>query len=133
MSISLLTRCAGPVRFFAMSELVYATQPQWQQKIENMSEADKAALDKMTDQQRIVRYAELGEMARIAARFGVSPARARACLADPKGLQRLLDMSKTAMDAGVTHTPTFIINGTVTDAATWEELEPLIRQAVGRG
>jgi protein-disulfide isomerase len=133
MSISLLTRCAGPAKFFPMSELVYATQPQWQEKIENMSEADKAALDKMTDQQRIVRYAGLGGMARIAARFGVSPARARACLADPKGLQRLLDMSKTAMDSGVTHTPTFIVNGTVTDAATWEELEPLIQQAGGRG
>lgn len=133
ISITLLARCAGPAKFFPMSEQVYATQPQWVEKIEKMSDADKAALDTMTEQQRIVRFAELGGMAGIAARFGVSTARARACLADPKGLQRLLDMSKAAMDAGVTHTPTFLINGAITDASTWEELEPLIRQAGGRG
>ena len=133
MSISLLTHCAGPGKFFPMSELVYATQEQWQKKIENMSPADKAALDKMTDQQAVIRFAEVGGMAQIAARFGVSPARAKQCLADPKGLQHLLDMTKTAMDNGIGHTPTFIINGKVTDAATWETLEPLLKQAGGRG
>jgi protein-disulfide isomerase len=133
MSISLLTRCAGPAKFFPMSELVYATQEQWQKKIEEMSSADKAAIDKMTDQQAVIRFAELGGMGQLAARFGISQARARQCLADPKGLQRLLDMTKTAMDNGIGHTPTFLINGKVTDAATWEDLEPLIKQAAGRG
>lgn len=133
MSVSLLTRCAGPDKFFPMSEMVYATQEQWEKKIEGMSSADQAALDKMTDQQRIVRFAELGGMAQLAAHFGVSAARARQCLADPTALQRLVGMTKTAMDNGIGHTPTFIINGKVTDAATWEELEPLIEQAGGKG
>ena len=31
------------------------------------------------------------------------------------------------------HTPTFLVNGKVTDAATWEQLEPFIRQAGARG
>jgi len=130
MSISLLAHCAGPARFFPMSELVYATQEQWQKKIEGM---DEASLDKLTDQQRIIRYAEVGGMAQIAGRFGVTPARAKQCLADPKGLERLINMTKTAMDNGIGHTPTFIINGKVTDASTWEALEPLIKQAGGRG
>jgi protein-disulfide isomerase len=133
ISISLLTRCSGPGKFFAMSQYVYATQPQWLKPLENMSAADQAALDKMTDQQRVIRYAEIARMAPIAARFGVTPARARQCLADPKGVERLLDMSKRATDSGVAHTPTFLINGKMTDAATWEELEPLIKQAGGRG
>jgi protein-disulfide isomerase len=72
-------------------------------------------------------------MGAIAAKFGVTDTQARQCLADPKGLQRLLDMTKSAMDNGVNHTPTFIINGKVTDAATWDQLEPLIRKAAGRG
>ena len=131
IAISLLTRCAGPSKFFPMSQLVYATQEQWQKKIEDMSDADKAALDKMTERQRVVRFAELGGLGQIGSRFGVTPARARQCLADPKGLQRLLDMTKTAIDGGINHTPTFLINGKVTDAATWEALEPLIRQAGG--
>lgn len=130
MSVSLLTRCAGPAKFFPMSHFVYATQEQWQKKIEGM---DEASLDKLTDQQRLIRYAEVGGMAQMAARFGVTTARAKQCLADPKGLERLIDMTKTAMDSGIGHTPTFIINGKVTDAATWEALEPLLKQAGGRG
>lgn len=133
MSISLLTRCAGPAKFFPMAESVYATQEQWQKKIEGMSADDEAALDKMTDQQRVIRFAEVGGMAQIAARFGVTTARAKQCLADPKGLERLINLTKTAMDNGIDHTPTFIINGKVTDAATWESLEPLLKQAGGRG
>ena len=131
LSISLLTRCSGPARFFAMSQVVYATQPQWEDRINKMSDADKAAMDKMTDQQRVVRFAELGGMIPLAARFGVTPARARQCLTDSKGVQRLLDMTKAANDAGVDHTPTFIINGKVSSAATWEQLEPELKKALG--
>lgn len=131
ISISLLTRCAGPSRFFPMSEQVYATQEEWEKKIEDMSDADKAALEKMTDQQRVVRFAELGGMPQIAARFGVTPARAQQCLTDPKALEHLIDMTKAASDHGINHTPTFLINGTVSEAATWDQLEPELKKALG--
>jgi len=131
LSISLLTRCSGPARFFPMSQVVYATQPQWEDRINKMSDADKAAMDKMTDQQRVVRFAELGGMIPLAARFGVTPARARQCLTDSTGVQRLLDMTKAANDAGVDHTPTFFVNGKVSSAATWEQLEPELKKALG--
>ena len=133
LSISLLAHCAGASKFFPMSEVVYATQEQWEKKIEDMSDADKAAIEAMTDQQRVVRFAELGGFGQIAARFGLTPASTRQCLADPKGMKRLLDMTQDAMNGGVDHTPTFFINGKETDAATWEELEPLIRKAGARG
>jgi protein-disulfide isomerase len=131
ISVSMLTRCSGPGKFFPMSQYVFETQPDWMKKIEDMSAADKAALDKMTDQQRVIRYAEIAGMAPMAARFGVTPARARQCLADPKGLKRLLDMTKAAMSAEVEHTPTFFINGKMIDAAAWEGLEPQLKSALG--
>ena len=31
----------------------------------------------------------------------------------------------------ITHTPTFLIDGKVTDAATWEQLEPALKKALG--
>jgi protein-disulfide isomerase len=133
ISVSLLTRCAGPANFFPMSEAVYASQPQWEEKVQAISAAQKDELDKMTNQQRIVRYAEIGQMPQLAARFGVTPQRARQCLGDAKALQRLLDMVQAASKIGVSHTPTFLIKGKVTDAATWEQLEPLIRQAGAHG
>jgi len=131
ISISLLARCSGPANFFAMSSYVYANQPQWQKKLEDMNDADKAALAKMTTQQQIVRYAEIAGMGQIAARFGVGAAKAKQCLADPAGLQKLLDMTKAAEASGVNHTPTFLIDGKVNDAATWEELEPELKKALG--
>lgn len=131
ISISLLAHCAGAAKFFPMSEVVYATQPDWQKRIADMGEADQAALDKLTDQQRVERFAEIGGMGAIAARFGVTPARARQCLADPKGLQRLLTWTKAANDSGIDHTPTFLINGKESDAATWDQLEPELKKALG--
>jgi protein-disulfide isomerase len=137
IAVSLLTRCAGADNFFPMAELVYARQPQWEDKIQQavaaLSDAQKAELDKMTDQQRIVRFAEFGGLQQLGANFGVTPARARQCLSDSQALHRLLGMTQAANKAGVDHTPTFFINGKVTDAATWEQLEPLIRQAGAHG
>jgi protein-disulfide isomerase len=131
ISISLLAHCAGPAKFFPMSEVVFATQPEWEQKLAEMSDADKAALKSMTDQQRIVSFARIANFGPIAQRFGLSSARAQQCLSDQKGLERLLGMTKSALDNGVHATPTFFINGKVADAGTWEELEPQLKAALG--
>lgn len=131
IAVSLLTRCAGPAKFFPMSEQVYATQPQWQQKLESMSDEDKAAIEKMSNEQAVVRFAEIADIGRVAAQFGVTPVRAQQCLRDPKAVQRLVEMTKTAMANGISHTPTFLVDGKVTDAATWEDLEPKLKAALG--
>ena len=131
IAVSMLAHCAGPAKFFPMSQVVYATQPQWFEKVGAISDAQQAAMGKMTDAQRLARLGEIAGFPQIAARFGVTPVRARQCLADPKGLERLLDMTKAAGDAGITHTPTFLINSKVTDASTWEQLEPELKQAIG--
>jgi protein-disulfide isomerase len=131
ISVSLLARCAGPAQFFRMSAVAYATQPQWFAKLKAMPAAQKAELEKMTDAQRIVRLAVVAGFPQLAARFGVTPARARQCLADPAGLKRLLGMADAANNAGVNQTPTFFVNGAKTDAAEWGDLEPLIRKAGG--
>ena len=60
LSVSLLAHCAGPAKFFPMSEVVYATQPQWFDKVAGMTDAQKAEIDKMSDAQRVVRLAEIG-------------------------------------------------------------------------
>jgi predicted DsbA family dithiol-disulfide isomerase len=88
-------------------------------------------MEKMTDEQRIARIGEIAGFQQIAARFGVTGPRARQCLADPKGTEKLIRITKAADDAGITHTPTFLINGKVMDAATWEQLEPELKAAGG--
>ena len=131
ISASLLAHCAGPAKFFPMAEVIYATQPQWFGKLAAMSDAQKAEVEAMPIAQRIVRFGEVAGFPQVAARFGVTAARSRQCLSDPKGVQRLLDVTKGAGDAGINHTPTFLINGKVAEATTWEDLQPKLRAALG--
>lgn len=132
ISVTLLAHCAGAARFFPMAAAVFAAQPDWQGKFAALSDDDKAALDRLTNEQRVVRFAEIGGLPAIAARFGVTPAQARQCLTDRKRLKMVLDMTQKAIDAGIEHTPTFLINGAAVSAATWEDLEPLLRRPGGR-
>jgi len=131
IAASLLAHCAGPAKFFPMAEVVYASQSQWFDRIEKITDAQKAEIGKMGDQQRIARLGEIAGFPQIAARFGMTPSQSRQCVMDPKGVERLLGVTKKAEDAGVAHTPTFFINGQMVDALTWEELEPLLKKASG--
>lgn len=131
IAITLLARCSGPGKFFAMSQAVYATQADWEKAISDMVAANKAALDGLTDQQLFARYADAGGFGALAGRFGVTPTRASQCLSDPKGLDRLMGIARAANDIGINRTPTFVINGKVVDGSTWEELEPALKAAGG--
>ena len=131
ISISLLAHCAGPTKFFPMSEVVFATQPQWQAKVAAITAEQRSEIEKLTDSERIVRLGEISGFPEIAARFRLNAARAHQCLADPKGLERLLNITKAAADSGISHTPTFLINGKVSESATWDELEPELKKALG--
>jgi protein-disulfide isomerase len=131
ISVSLLAHCAGPANFFPMSEAVFASQPEWIDKIRAVSDSDQAEIDRMSDSARSMRYAQIAGFSQLAAKIGVTPAKARQCLADPKGLQKLLAVTKKAEDGGVDRTPTFFINGKRSKAATWEQLEPELKAALG--
>jgi protein-disulfide isomerase len=131
LSVSLLAHCAGPAKFFPMTAAVYATQTQWFDKLAHMTDRQKAEIENMSDAQRNVRLAEIAGFVETASRFGVTPAAARQCLSDPKRLEMLLNITKRAEDAGVNHTPTFLINGKAIEAATWEQLEPELKKALG--
>lgn len=127
IAASLLAHCAGPAKFFPMSQAVFAAQPKWFDKVRALTAAQTAELEKLPEQQRIARLGQVAGFPQIAARFGVTPVRARQCLADPKRLERLLAITKAAADQGITRTPTFLINGKVVDAANWDQLEPLLK------
>ncbi|HKX90934.1 MAG TPA: thioredoxin domain-containing protein [Sphingomicrobium sp.] len=132
VSVSLLAHCAGPAKFFPMSRAVFDSQPEWLGKIAALTEAQRAEFEQMDDQQRLARIGEIAGFPQIAARFGVTAARARQCLTDSKATERLVGITRAAADAGIAGTPTFLINGEVTGAATWEQLEPLLKKAAGR-
>ena len=131
VAASLLARCSGARGFFPMAASLYATRSQWIDPIARLPQAQKDAIAALTVGQRLVRLAEVGGLLRIAARFGVTPARGRQCLADQAGFDRLGSMEQAANALGVTGTPTFFLNGNMLDVNEWPAVEPLIRRAAG--
>ena len=62
---------------------------------------------------------------------GVSRVQADQCLADEAMMGKLLGQTRAAMDAGVTGTPSFMINGTLLDEThDWATLNTAINQAI---
>ena len=131
LTAALLARCAGPAGFFPVTENFYATQPQWVGKITGLAQAQKDQIQKLPNEQQIVRIAEVGGLTRMAALAGVTPQRARACLTDRAGVDRLAQMRQAGAAAGVHGTPSFLINGALVDAHEWAELLPALRKAGG--
>ena len=128
---SLLARCAPPSQFFRFVDRLYATQPTWTGKIGSLPQAEKDRLKALTTGQRFGALADISGLTAMAAQFGVPGPKAKACLADEAGLDRLEALAQAGEALGVGGTPTFFINGANIGPQTWESLEPVLRQAGG--
>jgi protein-disulfide isomerase len=131
LTATLVARCAGPAGFFPLSDRLFATQPQWVNRISGLPQAQKDQLKALPEGERLNRLAQIGGITQMAAQAGVTPQRAKACLADQAALERLGTMYEAASALGVEGTPTFFINGTLVHAHSWAELEPMIAKAGG--
>lgn len=128
---ALLARCTGPTGFFRLTEGFYASQSEWLTKMSGLSQAQQDSIGAAPEAQRLGRVADVSGLTQLAVRGGLSAARGKACLADRAALERLGRMAEAAGAAGVSHTPTFFINGKMADVHDWAALEPLIRRAGG--
>jgi protein-disulfide isomerase len=124
---ALVNRCASPQNYFALNDAILAEQPQWVARLETLSAEQARQIEALPDMQRLARLASIAGVDRIAARFGVTPQRARACLTDPAGLERLATMRAAASQLGVGGTPSFLVNGGLAEGVhDWAALEPLL-------
>jgi protein-disulfide isomerase len=128
---TLLTRCAGPSRFFAFSDTLFETQSQWLGRIDAVSEADRQRIGALPEDEQLAAIAEAAGLTQVAVQHGVPAEKAKACLADAAAVQRLEEIGAAADASGVSGTPTFSVNGSLVHAHEWAELEPLIAQAGG--
>ena len=129
VAVTLVARCGGAPHFFPMTDNLYATQVQWVGKITGLSAADKDELQNLPDAARMARVLDIGGITAIAQRHGITPARAKACVADLAGLDRLGKMVERANALGVISTPSFIVNGKLLGPLDWAGLEPQLRKA----
>jgi protein-disulfide isomerase len=131
ISASLVARCAGPRGFFPVIDALYATQDQWVGRITGLAPAQQDQLQALPDTQKFARMASIAGFQQVAARASLTPQRTNACLADPAGLKRLVQMVQAGNALGVQGTPTFLVNGAKVHAHNWPELLAAIRKAGG--
>jgi len=126
VAAAMLSRCATPARYFAMTHELLATQPTWTARIRAIPPARQQQLQVMQPLQLIAALGgDLGLNA-IGLRHGITPAVRRQCLTDAN-LNRLEQLHSMGASAGVQGTPTFFINGVKQNVNTWAGLEPLLR------
>jgi protein-disulfide isomerase len=84
-------------------------------------------------EQRFAKVAEVTGLLDFFAARGLSADQARTCLTDTAKIDAMVKASEAqATEAGVTGTPTFVLNGKKLDVNTWEMLEPILQRAGAR-
>lgn len=133
LTAALLSRCTVPDRFFPATDSYFASQPQWLARAAALTEADIGKINAAPKEQRFATIASMVGLDAVAAKTGLSPTKAKACLTDPKGVERLVEMRRVAdTEYQVPGTPSFVINGVRAEGVhSWSGLEPLLGPPAG--
>jgi protein-disulfide isomerase len=132
MTATLLARCGGEASFFGLTRNLFADQRDWVGKIQAADPAKVQGLQSLPPAQQFSTIADLGGLKQYAAMRGVPRAKGEQCLANETEINKLVQMNSDAVSTyNIPGTPTFLINGEVVDkTATWELLEPKIKEAL---
>lgn len=129
LGVATLGHCAGAAPFFPILEQMYREQSGFLEKLETATPFQQSIQGRTPQQQAVAWVEHLGYLDFLKQR-GVSEQQARACLADPKLLKQVTDLSQAAIDQGVTGTPTFFLNGQKLDnIVTWPQVEQALKAA----
>ena len=131
LAATLVARCDGPAHFFPTAEQLYATQPEWIDKITKLPKEEQDKLNALPDNELMLGIAKAGGLIPIGAAHGIAAAKAEACLKDVGAAQALMKTVQSATALGVKGTPTFFVNGKQVPAYDWATLEPFLKDAGG--
>ena len=107
---SMIARCAGPERFFGVTDLLFKEQSQWTRA------GDPAAIVK--------------ELRKIGLKAGMNDETLDACLNDSENAQALVTWYQENAEAdGVRSTPSFVINGTLHGNMSVADMSKIIDEA----
>lgn len=115
LTAAVLARCGGKAKFFGNHKQLLATQSVWLGKAKNISAAMQAKL-KAQDYTgfMIGTFDEIG-LAPIMQQRGITPAQAKACLANKATFKTIVDMTEAGSALGVRGTPSFVVNDVLQD------------------
>ena len=113
-------------------DAIFDRQETWLTKAAAYQEANAQALSAMPRRAAVLALAEHSGLIALLASRGITPARAKACLADTKTEKLLADMTNEAFGTRkIEGTPSFVLNGALlADTFGWEALEPKLQAAL---
>lgn len=130
-TMAMLVRCGSPDSFFALTEQVYANQKAIFDQLQPVGPKLQAA--NLPPDQIFKAIGEQGGLIDFFAARGIAKDQGAQCLAKSDAATKLAnDTSKAGDTYNVTGTPTFIVNGKNVEVATWDALEPILKQAGAR-
>lgn len=130
-TMAMLTHCGAPESFFALTEQVYSNQKAIFEQLQPIGAQLQAA--NLPPDQIFKAIGERGGLIDFFAARGIAKDQAAQCLAKADTATKLANDTQKATDAfNVTGTPTFIVNGRNAEVATWDALEPILKQAGAR-
>ncbi|MFD1613335.1 thioredoxin domain-containing protein [Sphingomonas tabacisoli] len=123
---TLLARCTGPTRFFAVHEKLFATQESWFEAGAKYIDDNREALNKLPQGQQLQM---LAKGAGLPAVVGLSEAQANACIANAAAQKPVLAMTTEAWEQRkIAGTPYFLVNGQgIDNTASWAALQPHLK------
>jgi len=134
LTASLIARCNGAKSFFPVTRALYKDQDNWVGKIQQTPEDKLQALQSLPPNQQFLQMAKIAGFQEWAAMRGIPQTKSAQCLTDENAVNGLVQMTSNASTEfpDLPGTPTFVINGKMLDkTATWTDLEPQLRTAVG--
>ena len=134
ITMALIARCPGVERFYPLTDAMFANQEQFFEQMQAIPAAQQQELAQLPPQQQFVRLAEMSGLQRWAAQRGVPSALQQQCLTNQQEIDRLVQMTADATSEypNLPGTPAFAINGELVEqAASWQALEPKLREAIG--
>lgn len=125
---SLLGKCVPTATFFPILEQMYINQQPIEEKMS--SPQGQALFQKMQNakpQEVATAWADYLGYIDFFKQRGLPEDKARACLADGKALDAILQGMKAGEAKGVNGTPSFFVNGDKVDAISWDQLETVLK------
>jgi len=134
LGASLIARCNGARGFFPLTRALYRDQEKWIETARSAPQERKDALKDLPENRLFLEAAKIAGLQQWAAGHGVPAARSNQCLSDTREIDRLVAMTGAVNDKypDFQGTPSFLLNGRLLrDTATWADLEPKLRAALG--
>jgi protein-disulfide isomerase len=136
LAAALLNQCVPDENFFPVLDKFFENQDAFLTKTEQLYKTNQPLiqqLQQLPPPQAAVAFAEQLGMIDFMKQNGVPEAQARQCLSDKAKIDAIAKVNADGATVyGVNSTPSFFINGKKVEAGSWEQLEPLLKQAGAR-